>query len=295
MYYTAVVRESQPDWITAGAHTRSSVQALRDLASDAQQEELSNGDQAHPWRLLGYEGWRAGRVRWGECRGWGLLQLSGERAYQLGAAAYDAADSVSRLDLAVTVQPMTPDPNLGRAVYDQAHLWRQDHPQAAEPWFVGGDDGGWTTYIGKRQSDTFFRCYDKGAESRAQGDDREAAQYADCWRMELELKGDYAERVAAAIYRSQDEQAFTRAHVWRYLTDRGINPPFDVDGPTRKLTQLRRRSDRERKLDWLARQVRPTVTWLTENGDSGSVLAALGLAIIDNNLCQLAVTGTEGE
>lgn len=290
MYYGCTVRESQPDWLTAGAHTRASVTALRDLASAAKHDELSHGDREVPWRLLGYEGWRVGRVRWGECRGWGLLQLSGELAASLGAAAWDCADSVSRLDLAVTCQFATPNPSLGREAYEQARAWRQEHTHAAAPWFVGGDDGGWTTYLGKRASDTFMRLYDKGAESRAQGDDGEARQYADSWRYELELKGEYAERTAAQLFRSGDEPAFTKMHLWRYLTDHGITPPFDVDAPTVKLAQLRRRSDRERKLDWLARQVRPTVAWLAENGDSGSVLAALGLAIIDGNLCQLSVT-----
>jgi DNA relaxase NicK len=216
------------------------------------------------------------------------MQLSGELAYQHGEQAYDFADSVSRLDLAVTLVPASPDPNLGRSIYEQAKAFRDERPNAAEPWFVGGASGGWTTYIGKRQSDTFFRCYDKGAESRAAGDEAEAAQYDGAWRFELELKGDYAERTAQALYRSGDQQGYTLGHVWRYLSDHGVNVPFDVDGPIHKLAQLRRRSDRDRKLDWLARQVRPTVTWLAENGDSASILAALGLAIIDNNLCQLA-------
>jgi len=278
VYPTSYLRESQPDWLTVGAHRRTSVQTMRNLANGLATAEEADGNHKRPWRLLGYEGYRCGRVRWGEARGWGLMQLSGDSANAYLAAALACADSVSRLDLAVTVQTDRPQPDLGRSVYDQATAWRVTHPKAARPWFIGGDDCGWTTYIGQRQSDLFFRCYDKAAETRDAGDESNIRQYVNAWRYELELKGEAAESTARRLLDSGNIHNATNALLHGWLSARGVTPAWDVDQPIRPIGTLRRRSDRDRKLDWLLSQVRPTVQWLVENGDGAAVMANLGLS-----------------
>ena len=65
--------------------------------------------------------------------------------------------------------------------------------------------------------------------------------------------------------------------VYRYLADRGISPPFDADTAIHPIGTLRRRSDRDGKLNWLSGQVAPTVRWLIDHGDTSAAMAALGL------------------
>jgi len=277
LYSITYVRESQPDWLSVGAHRRGSVDTMRDLANGLATAEQADGNRRRAKGVVGYQGFRCGRVFWGECRGWGLLQLSGDSARAYLAPALDCADSVSRLDLAVTVQTDRPNPDLGRELYDQARDWRVTHPKAAKPWYITGDDTGWTTYIGKRSSDLYFRCYDKAAETRDDGDESAMRQYVNSWRYELELKDEPAESTARRLVDSRDVPGTTSAIVHGWLTARGVTPPWDIEQPVRPIGTLRRRSDRDRKLDWLLSQVRPTVQWLVENGDSAEVLQRLGL------------------
>jgi len=283
VYSITYLREAQPDWLTVGSHRRTSVETMRDLAKGLATAEENDGNHMRPWRLLGYEGYRCGRVRWGEARGWGLMQLSGDSANTYLAAALDCADSVSRLDLAVTVQTDSPRPDLGRELYEQARAWRDTHPKAARPWFIGGDGNGWTTYIGQRQSDAYFRCYDKAAETRDAGDESTIRQYVNAWRYELELKGEAAESTARRLVSANDIHQSTSALVHGWLSARGVIPPFDCEQPIRPIGTLRRRSDRDRKLDWLLSQVRPTVQWLVENGDIAKVYQNLGLLDLTDN------------
>ncbi|HEY6022501.1 MAG TPA: replication initiation factor domain-containing protein [Candidatus Paceibacterota bacterium] len=282
MYTRTVVRESQPDWLTVGAHRAKAVRDLADFTRSIAEGEQADGNKTSDWRLLGYEGYRTGRVRYGEARGWAIAQLSGDLASTWLRPMVTMADSVSRLDLAVTVATDQPDPNAGRILYEQAREWRLTHPKAAKPWFIGGDETGWTTYIGKRESDWFLRCYDKAAETREDGDPELIDQYKNAWRYELEIKGQPAQLTAEQLLRSGNIHNASNALVYAWLSHRGCEPPWTPDQPIQPVGTLRRRSDRDRKLLWLQTQVRPTVEWLSQNGDLDAVKRALGIALGPN-------------
>lgn len=269
--------------MTVGAHSSGAVADLADLAQAIKRTELSDGNRESAWRLLGYEGYRVGRLRYGEQRGWSLMQLSGDLAASYLDPAVNLADRVSRLDLAVTVTTADPYVELGRYAYEGAVNFCSDHPKAARPWFITGVGSGWTTYIGQRESDLFFRCYDKDAESRSEGDPELERQYANAWRYELEIKGDVADQTAKRLVQADDVSRTSNAMVHAYLTQRGVEPPWQPDQPVKPIGTLRRRSDRDRKLAWLVKQVRPTVEWLSQNGDMDSVIAALGLDMRDTS------------
>lgn len=274
---TSLVLESQPDWLTLGTHNHDRTEKLRYHADRWVQQELADGAKVRPFRLLGYTGWQAGRVRWGEREDWGLLQLSGDLARAHWDTAVPIAHRVSRVDLAVTVRPAVPDDSLGLRHLDQANAFRLEHPTAARPSFYGNSDGGFTLYIGDRASDWFLRVYNKGAEEREANVGSSLARYADTWRYELEVKGNAAQVTAAACSDAADRSAWVGNTVHAYCRGHGLSPAFTPDQYVACPSGFRRRSDRDTRLRWLRSTVAPTVRWLSESGYRADLLDALGL------------------
>jgi len=277
MNSTPVVIESQVDWLTASAYGRERTAYFALLAATASVGETAHGDETLSFRLNGYQGWRTGRVRYGERENAGLIQLSGELAHTWFDDVYSHADHVTRLDVAVTVDTGVEDPLLGKQAYDAACQLREVRPHLAQPWCVHDANGGWTTYVGARTSDWFLRLYDKHAEAVADHDDVAAGQYERCWRYELEAKGMAAPALAREVYKSLTRASYIRGYVARWCTDHGIIPAYGMEGDVAKLSALRRRSDRTTRLQWLGKSVAPAVRWLLETGDRTEVLEALGL------------------
>lgn len=278
MQSTPIVVESQPDWLTATTHTDEQRGYLALVADAIAVSESAHGDRNMPFRLLGFEGWRCGRVRWGERGGLGLLQLSGELAYTWFNDVVAHAARISRVDLAVTVDMGEDNLALGEGVYQQALEHRFEHPRSPLPWFVGDAEGGWTTYLGKRESDWFLRCYNKHAEAIAAHDDVAAGQYERCWRFELEVKGHPGNVLAHELYNTLSQQRFCRRFVHGWLEDHGIAAPWTAEGDNAKISPLRRRSDRDVKVAWLRSKVAPSVRWLAREMDREELLEVLGLA-----------------
>ena len=275
---STVVLESQADWLTAAVHTADKNVTLEHYASGWAARELADGAKMRPWRLMGYEGYLAGRVRYGTRQAAGLVQLSGDLAARHLDGLVPLADNVSRLDLAVTAQFTPPQPDTGSVAYLDAEHHYKEHSTAARPWRIADADGGWTTYLGDRSSDTFLRLYNKQAECRASSDAAGELHYAGCWRWELELKGHFAKSAAHSLQAAPDRPAFVQGWMYDYVTKHGMRPPWERSGGAKLAGAFRRRSDRESRLSWLRRSVAPSVAWLLENGDRTDVLTALGLS-----------------
>ena len=273
----ADVIECQLDWLTGAVHTgHGTARRMRWVKRLAEAEETRES-KLTPFRLCGYEGWHCGRVSFGAREAAGLIQLSGDLARIHFDNLMQWLDSVSRLDLAVTVRLNPADRGPGWRHYNEALGWYQSHPKAARPSYHGDGDGGMTVYLGHRESDRYLRIYDKGAE--AHDDVEQATHYAGCWRYELETKGSAASAVAAEVYaRGLDQRVpLIRSIVHTYCAKHGILPVFAANGPATLVPGFRRRSDRESRLDWLERTVRPVVEWLGQTGDGEDALRALGL------------------
>lgn len=285
---SGVLIESQVDWLTASAHGKERSQRLLDVAHHVSKEEASQGNQKRRWRLMGYEGYRVGRIAYGRrddasC----LVQLSGNAAEVALADVLGESDVVTRIDLAATWRATPPDPLLGRNQYALAELWHRSHPTSARPWFVGDSQGGWTTYLGSRQSSTFLRIYDKGAESLA-SDDREGLErYRGCWRFELEAKAAMAGALATMVEDRTDRAEYIRDYLVSFLEAHGMSAPFLAGQPVALLPGFRRRSDEESRLKHLARNVRPTVQWLESRGRGQDLREALGIDRLESSLREL--------
>jgi DNA relaxase NicK len=276
---TATVIESQLDWLTLAVHNHQKTDQLRDHAQRWAEREVKNGERVAPWRLNGYIGWRAGRVRYGERENAGLVQLSGDLAAARFDTLWPLRDNVSRLDVAVTVRADPPQPDHGRQAYLAAVAFREAHPRAARPSQHADADGGWTTYIGDRSSDYFLRVYDKEAEQRGDHDDAGAERYRACWRYELECKGFSAASVGLSLARAADRPAFCQSLLHQYACAHGIEPIFADDGQRVLSPGFRRRSDRDTRLAWLHRSVKPAIEYLLQTGTREEVMQALGLQL----------------
>lgn len=276
--YSGVVIESQPDWLTASAHGDKSAKALLDLAVGLAKEEAARGNRPRKWRSMGYEGLACGRVQYGQRdQAATEIRLSGDAANEFLAPALALADRVTRLDLAVTWRADQPALDLGRESYAEAIEFHKHKPRSALPWSVNDGDGGWTTYIGERRSEYHCRIYNKEAQERKQMGKRYDGRYDRCWRYELELKGTVPLLVLKKYTTSEHPSGYIQGYVHSYGVAHGLTIPFDPAGGQKLIPGFRRASDEDTKLFHLQRNVRPTVSWLTDRVGRAEVLRALGL------------------
>jgi hypothetical protein len=272
-------------------HTSQKREHLRDSAYRIATSETEERNTTKPFRLKGYSGWRTGRVRYGEREGAALIQLSGQLAEDHLATLQPLADSVTRIDLAVTVS----DP---RAYSDRPYLHYKQYqgflagrPNAALGLFRSDTHGGSSFQIGDRESDRVLRVYNKAAEQIASHDEEGAEHYKDCVRYELELKGEVSEQVATALAQERARSESIQATVYTYCTDHGLQPPFDRSGGQALKTGFRRRSDYDSRIRWYSRSVAPSIAVALQQGEACEVLDALGLAHL---LQPTAVERSEG-
>jgi len=278
MQSSTTVLESQLDWLTASFHTRESADHAKADCDRWARSEVADGAQVKPFRLSGYEGWTAGRVRFGQRLGGALVQLSGDLAERHVAQLAARATNVSRVDLAVTVRLDPPRPDLARVHFDDALQYRKVHPASARPLLTQDGDGGATLYLGGRASNWYLRVYNKGAECLENHDLPGAEHYADCWRYELEVKGPDALRQADLYPAIVDRPGYVQAYVHQWAENHGLVPAFPYTGDQKLEPGFRRRSDRESRLRWLAESVRPAVEWLRESTDRDALAELLGLS-----------------
>jgi DNA relaxase NicK len=272
------VIESQVDWLTVSAHGNNAAARMLDLALGLAEEQRKRGARRRSWRLQGYEGHHQGAVEWGQRDAQStILRLIGDAADTYLDVALSCADAVTRVDIATTWRAAPPDPHIGRNSYALAEAYRKSNPQAARPSFVGDADGGFTCYIGSRESDRFFRIYNKEAECKAKGDDEGLDRYRACWRYELEAKASLAAQLATVVAAQEDRANYVQDYIVSFLEARGVTTPFLASSPRALLSGFRRRSDAESRIRHLSRNVRPTVDWLRAEGKLDAARRALGL------------------
>jgi DNA relaxase NicK len=251
---------------------------MLDYAHHLSKCEQAHGNRKHRWRLMGYEGSHVGRVEYGRRDDQSaILRLIGDLARERFDNAISLADAITRLDIAVTWRADPPDPRLGQNSYSLAEMFHAKHPRSARPWYTGDSDGGYTCYVGARESAAFFRVYNKEAECRATDDEEGIERYRACWRFELEAKASMAGALAGLLSDAEDRPSVVQNYVHSYAQAHGIPTPFVAHGPQSLLPGFRRRSDAESRIKHLARNVKPTLDWLRDAGELDRALSALGL------------------
>lgn len=286
--------ESQIDWLTCATHTGKTTRKWERWAHRLAQTEETPTERVTPFRIGGYEGWHCGRLSFGTREAAALVQCSGDLARQAFDALMPDVDSVTRIDIAVTVRLSPAQRKPGTRHYNEALDWYRSHPAAARPSYHGDADGGYTLYLGARTSDRYLRVYDKGAESA--GDATAGEHYLDCWRYELESKGASAYALAQHLFTLPPDlrSTYIADALYSYCYKHGLRPAYLPGESVALVPGFRRRSDRDSRLGWLDRTVKPVVQWLIDTGNEVEVLAALGLAYPNGRLTAAPNPNSEG-
>lgn len=287
-HYTGTVIESQPDWLTCSAHGETRAHLLLQLGTRLAKEEEARGNRPRKARLMGYEGIHVGRVQYGQRDSSAtLLRLSGDAASANLDVAVGLADTVTRLDLAVTCRMDQPAHDLGYHSCQDALKFRDHHPRSARPSAIFNADGGYTLYLGDRESEYFFRLYNKEKQERELMREGYDGRYDNCWRYELELKASVPFLVLKKLIPERDRGEWIRSYLHAYTLAHGLEPPFDVAASLKLIPGFRRQSDADSKLRHLSRNVRPTVQWLADAGYGDDLRIALGFRSEDASLRKL--------
>jgi DNA relaxase NicK len=279
MQDSAVVVEAQADWLTAMFYGDRLADCARQMARGWAKGEVSLGAKATRAWVEGYELEVNGRVRFGEKRDSAIIQVSGQLADDHLEELVDVASRISRVDLAVTVRTREEDPHVAANAYLEAGWFFEKHARAAMPSRHQSATKGDTVYLGHRDSERYFRLYNKHAECEASGDAAGAEHYRNCWRYELELKRSVAPPTALALAGAPDRPAYCQEYLHDYVSGHGIVPLFPATGDRVLVPGFRRRSDLESRRAWLRSHAKPVVRFALERLGREAVLRDLGLDV----------------
>lgn len=222
--------------------------------------------------LLGYRGISAGNCFAGARDDSTFVQLTGHNAHRWFPHLWRADLHISRIDIQVTVQFETEQLLIAKKGYAYANISNHALPEGRRRklYIISGSDGGDTLYIGAPSSDQRGRLYNKARQSGERNFDR-------CWRYEILYRNDLAGQCAAQLADntvSQEQRILALVCVW--YAARGIDCGFLHNSRELVLPKARTLpTDIERKLEWLRRQVRPTIRYLQSVGYGDIVLSIL--------------------
>lgn len=275
---STTVLETAVDWLTVSTHRQNILQRWTLKCKGLARSECARGDRQRPWRLNHYQGAMAGRVRYGYSTSGMLVQLSGQLADDHFPYFWKDHDTITRLDIAVTYRTDEYDSEQATHAYAQANAYRGDKPRSARPLLVRDGDGGSTCYIGSRRSSRLGRIYNKHAEQLAAGDLEGVRRYVNAWRVELECHDVDAEAVGRMLAEPGETAPKIRYFLGHYLGTHGITCPFPVSKAAVLVGGFRRRSDRDSRLEWLRKSVRPSIDWLKGSCTPEELRGILGLS-----------------
>lgn len=258
------------DWFTTTATTRNDSTLLLLKAEVISAEESREGFDLKPWRMAGYAGWRCGRVEYGWRDDGAIVRLSSGLAATYWWDVYEITGRCSRVDLQATIRLDGPVPPTIKKMHGKVKRFYKERKDGPRITLWSNNEGGCTLYLGSRQSDLYFRGYNKEAQS---GDEF----YRSCLRLELEVKHELCQSVLAHLLSCGNVQSGLLGVLSDYLTERGIPTFLSPDLPRSLNERLPLRTDDLTALRWLRSAVRPTVQRLLEKGLEVEVHDVLGL------------------
>jgi len=232
------------------------------------------GHAVAPRVLNGYRGASTGNCFIGEREDGYWFNLTGEYANRYFEHTYHPKAHYSRIDAQITAKYVQSQPDIGKDAYYAASDHNQRIPagRRRKLYIILGSDGGDTLYIGAPSSEQRGRMYNKEVQSQME-------RYRGCWRWEVVFKNDLASEFAAGL--AQEPSNATRyvfASVANWYKERGVIIPGMHDMGAVVLPKQRAVStDVERKLQWVERQVSPTIKYLCELGFRDRIVELLGL------------------
>lgn len=264
-----VVQSIACDYVTATAIDSNLPGSFHAVGTALFRHEADKGNKIKGWGMAGYKGWACGHVQLGKLDQRFIVRLSGDAAALSWRRIVELSDNVTRFDVQATV-------DVGPKVTQRIERHRRQARRFSKLWDekpvvrrIDDNRGGYTLYLGARESNVFGRIYDKYAEKKLD-------HYRDCVRYEVQFNYALARLVAAGCSRVNDVMPVFASHVSQFLEARGVEPP-SLDKVPATYCCPRNRSDADRKLLWLREAVRPSVMSLIALGRGEEALRALGL------------------
>lgn len=257
------------DWLTATAYRTRNHEQFHELGKSLLQAARERGNDVLPWKAQGYRGTKAGGVRQALRYDTHIIQLSSDDARESWRDVAALASNVSRLDLQVTFELERARPSFFREQHERASVGMKGRGRKRNLTYITSRLTGDSIYLGQRTSDIMGRCYDKGMEAKC-------APRGRLIRHELEMKRDYAKRVAARLLKSSSEVADVGSLVCDYMRQQHLETAAYIYA-NRESARARQTTDNARRLRWLRSSVRPSVAVLVEAGSMADVLTSLGI------------------
>ena len=264
------------DYITV---TASSCAARKDLVEFGKylvRDAVRRGGKQAVCRALGYKGESAEGVSWGQRPDGALLRTTSHTAAAHWNQIFDSSEHCTRFDIQITLRTGEEPSQTMFLIWKRNPGWTTGQGRKSKVKKVVGPTGIESMFFGSRQSDRFFRVYDKGVES---GD----AWYRMALRWELELKGDVAHQYASQLSTTERQDAAMLATVCEFSRERlRIRPGAGILrwSATDEIKCARSPETAQsyiKELRWLHRSVRPCVERLVRSGRRAELLTALGL------------------
>lgn len=236
---------------------------------------VAEGETLEYWRTQGYEGVKAGGCFVGTREDTHMIQLSGRYADKFFDTTYRYDAHYSRIDVQTTVKYKHMPKRVAKDAYRDAIAENETIPMARRRkiFLIVGSDGGDTLYVGSTSAVQRGRIYNKEVQS-------EDPLYARTWRYEVVLRNEHATQLSGVLSTKSTSRAqFCSDWTAIWYEKRGITVPWIYDETLIPLPPIKTLpTDIERKLNWLAHQVRPTVTELVARLDRDAILTVLGLS-----------------
>jgi len=261
------------DYVTVTATEAAVSSPLRMLASDIYYHQSHSGNESRPWSMAGFRGWRCGGIEIGVRGDEAIVRASGAVSELHWKKLVAVASNVTRFDVQATVRMASSVTRRISACQRAAQRDAERYKGKRIVRWVADNQGGYTLYLGSRQSLVFGRIYDKYAKSKLD-------HYRNAVRYEVQFQHDAARTLATVLERCGDTSPRFAAHCQGFFRSRGV--PLEIapaDGAT--ISCSRTRSDNEKNLAWLQKAVRPCVQRLMDAGEGERVMRALGLIVED--------------
>lgn len=250
------------DAFTATSRDDAASTLMEKVGWQAVHQEERLGNIKHEVNYHGYKGARAGSAMCGvNTDGQVLIQLTGSTSDFWCRPLANAKIHVTRIDLQATFHVKRPSQNFGLDAITKCVDARKTEggKHWPKPLFINAYGQGDTVYMGSRQSQKYGRLYDKGRQTSEK-------ELRDCWRAEIEYKGETAERVWASMVHAAFAPLHAYSIVWTQYNDWLMPLPTFKGADVFIAGNGRNDTDLERKLAWVKTQVYPTMQYLSDNG-----------------------------
>jgi DNA relaxase NicK len=249
------------DWLTVTfTHQEAAAGLEKKIWSFIEMEERK-GNEVTPCRALGYDGFRVGKLFFGTREDGCMLRVSSMGAQDVIEALSGHTVHCTRIDIQCTYKTVPGLPMWGAWLASGVENRRAEQQPCNWPKLthINGFGAGDTVMVGSRSSDKYGRIYDKEMESLD-------PDYQGCWRYEVEYKGAYAEACFEALSKSGSRSRGVEALVSSQFAMWCLPVPLVAPSDGSALIVPRETSDAQRRLNWLRKQVMPTIRKLIAQG-----------------------------